>query len=159
MFSTCHFANNKDFREGRLHGLVSTVYSPFDYRIKIHLTQEKEAVILQETKPDLPVSVQEFPAEEWICGGLLHGWGHLSEWSWDLLKEVDIFFITIAIVCSQAKQQGGKTAPPINKTLALPIRTRMSLPLSLPLSSKSFHTPLILIIQGVARMKTTITEN
>ena len=117
MFSTCHFANSKDFREGRPHGLVSTVYSPFDYRIKSHLTQEKGAVILQETNPDLPVSVQEFPAEEWVCRGLLRGWGHLSEWSWDLLKEVDIFFITIAIVCSQAKQQGGKTAPPINKTL------------------------------------------
>jgi len=64
LLSTCHFANNKDFREGRLDGLASTVYSPFDYRIKSHLTQEKEAVILQETDPDLPVSVQEFLVEE-----------------------------------------------------------------------------------------------
>ena len=38
-------------------------------------TQEKGAVIPQETDPGLPVSVQESPAEAWI-GGLLQGWGH-----------------------------------------------------------------------------------
>ena len=31
-------------------------------------TQEKEAVIPQETDPDLPVSVQESPAEVWVQG-------------------------------------------------------------------------------------------
>ena len=39
-------------------------------------TQEKGAVTPQETDPDFPVSVQESPAEAWIDGGLLQGWGH-----------------------------------------------------------------------------------
>ena len=39
-------------------------------------TQEKGAVSPQETDPDLPVSVQESPAEVWVGGGWLHGWGH-----------------------------------------------------------------------------------
>ena len=30
----------------------------------------------QETEPDLPVSVQESPAEVCISGSLLQGWGH-----------------------------------------------------------------------------------
>ena len=38
--------------------------------------QEKGAVTLQETDPDLPVSVQESLAEASVYGGLLHGWGH-----------------------------------------------------------------------------------
>ena len=39
-------------------------------------TQEEGAVTPQETDPDLPVSVQESPAEAWVSGGLLQGWGH-----------------------------------------------------------------------------------
>ena len=39
-------------------------------------TQEKGAVSSQETEPDLPVSVQESPAETWVGGGLLQGRGH-----------------------------------------------------------------------------------
>ena len=38
-------------------------------------TQEKGAVTPQETDPDFPVSVQESPAEAWVSGGLLEGWG------------------------------------------------------------------------------------
>ena len=38
-------------------------------------TQEKGAVIQQETDPDLPVNVQESSGEAWIGGGLLQGWG------------------------------------------------------------------------------------
>ena len=30
----------------------------------------------QETNPDLPVNVQESPAEAWVGGGLLQGQGH-----------------------------------------------------------------------------------
>ena len=37
--------------------------------------------------------------------------------AWDILKEVTIIFITSAIVWPQGKQQGGNTAPPINKKL------------------------------------------
>ena len=39
-------------------------------------TQEKGAVTPQETNPDLLLSVQESPAEVWVGGGLLPGWGH-----------------------------------------------------------------------------------
>ena len=39
-------------------------------------TQEKGAVIPQETDLDLPVSVQESPAEVWVGGGLLQGSRH-----------------------------------------------------------------------------------
>ena len=39
-------------------------------------TQEKGAMTPQETDPDLPMSVQESPAEAWVGGGLLQGWGH-----------------------------------------------------------------------------------
>ena len=35
----------------------------------------------------------------------------------DLLKEVAIIFITSTIVWPQVKQQGGNTAPPINRKL------------------------------------------
>ena len=36
-----------------------------------------------------------------------------------LLKEVTIIFITTTMVWSQVKQQGGNTAPPINRKLDL----------------------------------------
>ena len=38
-------------------------------------TQEKGGVTQKETDLDLPVSVQESPAEAWVSGGLLQGWG------------------------------------------------------------------------------------
>ena len=38
-------------------------------------TQEKGAVTPQETDPDMPMSVQESPAEAWVGGGLLQGRG------------------------------------------------------------------------------------
>ena len=37
--------------------------------------------------------------------------------AWDLSKEVAIFFITSTIVWPLVKQQGGNTAPPINRKL------------------------------------------
>ena len=39
------------------------------------MIQEKGAVTPQETDPDLPLSVQESPAEAWVGSGLLQGWG------------------------------------------------------------------------------------
>ena len=53
-------------------------------------------MIPQETDPDLPVSVQESPAEVWVSGGLLQGWEHrgLQFLYWNLLKEIAIIFIT-----------------------------------------------------------------
>ena len=69
----------------------------------------------QETDPDLPVSVQESPGQWWPAAGS----GALSEvvHAWDLLKEVTIIFVISSIVWFQAKQQGGNTAPPINRKL------------------------------------------
>ena len=51
-------------------------------------------------------------SEQWPPAGL----GALSAavCTWNLLKEVVIIFIT-TIVWSQVKQQGGTTAPPINR--------------------------------------------
>ena len=39
-------------------------------------TQEKGAVTPQGTDPDLPMSVQESPAEAWVGSGLVQGQGH-----------------------------------------------------------------------------------
>ena len=64
----------------------------------------------QEADSDLPVSVQDCLAEVWVRGGLLQGQRHL-------LKEVAIIFITSTIVWPQVKQQGGNTAPLVNRKL------------------------------------------
>ena len=73
----------------------------------------------QKTDPDLPVSVQESLAEAWVGGGLLQGQRQLSMTvhKQDLLKEVNIIFITSSIVWPQVKQQGGNIALPINRKL------------------------------------------
>ena len=39
-------------------------------------TQEKRAVTPQESNPDLPVRVQEYPVKAWVDGGLLQDQGH-----------------------------------------------------------------------------------
>ena len=111
-------------------------------------TQEKGAVTPQETDPDLPMSVQESLVEVWPAAGL----GALSVW--DLLKEVAIIFITSTIVWAQVKsRKGTKLHPSIENwikdllSMASPIRTRPSFPLSQSLPSGSFHEPLILIHQ------------
>ena len=64
-----------------------------------------------------------------------------------------------------SKEQGGNTAPPINRKLhkdllsmAPPTRTRPSFLLSQSLPSQSFHKPLILLHQRADSLKTTITE-
>ena len=52
---------------------------------------------------------------QWLAAGS----GALSAAAgvWELLKEVTIIFTTPTIVWPQVKQQGGNTAPPINKEL------------------------------------------
>ena len=83
-------------------------------------TQDKGAVIPQETGPNLSVSVQESPVEAWVSGGLLKGQGtECSSVCMDLLKEVTIVFSTSTIVWPQIEQQGGDTALPINRKLDL----------------------------------------
>ena len=80
--------------------------------------QEKGAMIPQETDPDLPMKVKEFPAE--VCVTLACcrvGATECGSVCMDLLKEVAIIFITSIIVWSQGKEQGGNTALPINSKL------------------------------------------
>ena len=67
-------------------------------------TQEKGAVTPQETDPDLPVSIQESPAEAWVGGVAVH--------AWDLLKEVTIMFITSTIVWPQVNCREGTQLHP-----------------------------------------------
>ena len=68
----------------------------------------------RETDPDLPVSVQEAPAEAWAGGGLLQAGGlSAAVHAWSFLKEVPAISITSTVVWPQVKQQGGNTAPPI----------------------------------------------
>ena len=73
----------------------------------------------QKTDPDMPMSVQEALADAWVVSGLLQGWRQELQLccARDLLKEVLIIFITSTIVWPQVKQQGGNTAPPINRKL------------------------------------------
>ena len=78
-------------------------------------SQEKGAVTPQETDPDLPVSVQESLAEAWVVACCRVGGLSATVRAWDLLREVAIIFITSTIVWSQVKQEGGNTAPPINR--------------------------------------------
>ena len=72
----------------------------------------------QETDLELPVSVQESPAEVWVGSGPA-GLGALSVavHAQNPLKEVSIIFITSTTVRPQVKQQEGNTAPPINRKL------------------------------------------
>ena len=96
------------------------------------------------------------------------GSGALSEagQAQNLLKEVAIIFITSTIVWSQVNNRDETEPSPSTEnwikvllSMAWPIRTRPSFPLSQSLPSGSFHKPLILIPQRADRMKTTITEN
>ena len=81
-------------------------------------TQEKGAVTPQETDPDTPMSPgvsSRGVGQQWPAAGL--GALSIAVCAWDLLKEGTIIFITYTTVQSQVKQQGGNTAPPINRKL------------------------------------------
>ena len=74
----------------------------------------------QETDPDLPVS--ECPGvsgrsvgQQWLVAG--SGALRAAVHARDLLKEVDIIFITSTVVWPQVQQQGGNTALGINRKL------------------------------------------
>ena len=59
-----------------LTGLGKQTLEGYKQNVVCTRTQEKGTVTLQETDPNLPVSVQESQAEVWVGGGLLQGWGH-----------------------------------------------------------------------------------
>ena len=63
------------------------------------------------------MSVQESPAEAWVSSGVGLGALNVAMHAWDLLKEVAFISIASTTVWSQLKEQGGNTAPPINKKL------------------------------------------
>ena len=46
------------------------------FRTKCHTLLKCSEGCQQEIDPDLPMSVQESPADVWVGGGLLQGWGH-----------------------------------------------------------------------------------
>ena len=86
--------------------------------------------------------------------------------AWDLLKEVTVIFITSTMVWPWVNNREGTqphllTENWINDLLSMapPIRTRPSFPLSQSLPSRSFHKPLNLLHQRVDRLKTTVTED
>jgi len=86
--------------------------------------------------------------------------------AWDLLREVTIIFITSTIVWPQVNSSEGTQLYPSTEnwikdllSMALPIRTRPSIPLGQSVPSGSFHKPLILLHQRADRLETTITEN
>ena len=87
-----------------------------------------------------------------------------SVFAWDLLKEVTIIFIISTIVWPN-NREGTQPYPSTENwikdllSMAPPIRTRPSFPLSQSLPSGSFHEHLILLYQRANRLKTTITEN
>ena len=119
-------------------------------------TQEKGAVTPQETDPDLPLSVQESPAEAGLalaccrvggtersraCMGPSEGGRH--------------YLHTSTIVWPQVNSRAGAQPCPSPEnwikdflSMAPPIRTRPSFPLCQSLPSGSFHKPLSLSIRG-----------
>ena len=112
----------------------------------------------QETDPDLPVSIQDSPAEAWVGGVAVH--------AWDLLKEVTIIFITSTIVWPQVNSREGTQIHPSTENLIKdllsmgpPIRTKPSFPLSHYLPLGRFHKPFILLYRRADTLKATITED
>ena len=64
-------------------------------RILCTRIQEKGAVILQETDPDLPISVQKPLVETWVGSGCYRArCTKYSRHAWDLLKKAIIFILS-----------------------------------------------------------------
>ena len=80
-------------------------------------TQEKKAVSLQETEPDLPVSVQESLVEAWVNSGLLGVWGTEYNSAHKSLYEGGRHYHHYPYRSLASTKQGGNTAPPINRKL------------------------------------------
>ena len=56
-------------------GLGNRLFRGYKENIEHTRTQEKGAVIPQETDPDLAVSIAASPVEVWVSGGLQQGQG------------------------------------------------------------------------------------
>ena len=100
----------------------------------------------------------------WLAAGL--GTLSVAVHAWDLLRDVTIIFITSSIVWPQVKGREGTQLHLSTEnwikdllSMALPIRTRTSFPLSQSIPLGSFYKALILLHQRAHRLKTIITEN
>ena len=127
-------------------------------------TQEKGAVISQETEPDLPVSVQESPVKAGSAVACHRGQRHwlLQPWNHGMLaqvglKEVAITAITPIIVWPQAYQSAENWIKGL-LSMALPTRARPSFSHSQSCPPGNLFKPLILIHQRADRMKATIMK-
>ena len=102
------------------------------------------------------MSVQESLVEAWVSSGLLQGLG--LKWTFWRRSQ-------LSKLLRSSNREG--TQPSLSTenwikdllSMAPPIRTRPSFPLSQSLQSGSFHKYLILIHQRADRMKTKITEH
>ena len=102
-------------------------------------------------------------AQWWPAKGL--GARTIAVPAWDLLRVGIIILITSTIVWPQVNSRGGTQLHPTTEnwikdllSMALPIRTRPSYPLSQYIPKGSSHKPLIFFYQRADRLKTTITE-
>ena len=122
----------------------------------------------QDTDPDLSVSVQEYPKEAWVSGGLLQGRGH---WVWHCMhgtfwRRSPLSSLSPPQFGLRSNKMEGTQAHPSAESwikdlllMALPIWTSPSFPHSQSLPSGNFCKLLILLYQRAGRMKATITEN
>ena len=108
----------------------------------------------QKIYPDLPVSVQESPAEAWVSSGLLQGQGHWVRqcvpgtfWRGSPLSSLPPGQFGLRSKNREGTQPCPSTENWIKDLLSMapPMRTRPSFPHSQSLPSGSFHKPLILI--------------
>ena len=100
--------------------------------------------ILIQTCPGMSRSLQQRHGSWWPVAGL--GSLSVAVHSWVLLKKVTIIFITSTIVWPQVNSKEGTQLHPSTESwiknllsMARPIRTRPSFPLSQSLPSGSFH--------------------
>ena len=100
----------------------------------------------------------------WPAAGL--GTLSIAVSAWDILKEITVIFITSTMVWPWVDNREGTQPHLLTEnwikdllSMAPPIRTRPSFPLSQSLPSRSFHKPLNLLHQKVDRLKTTVTED
>ena len=110
-------------------------------------TQKKGTVTPQETYLQCP-GISRKPVGWWWPAAGLEAWT-VAVNAWDLLKEVTIIFITSTIVWPQVNSREGTQLHPFKEnwikvllSMALPIRTRPSIPLShsLPLGILLFFS-------------------
>ena len=129
--------------------------------------QDKGAVTPQKTDPDLPRSVQDSPVEVWVGGGLLQDGRHwVYQYMHGIFEGHCHYLHYIHHSLAQVNGREGTQLRPSTEnwikdllSMAPPIRTRPSFPLSQSLIWGSFHKPLILLHQRAHKLKTTTTEN